>query len=90
MSIVGPRPERPEFLEELSETRPVLDAPPPAQARASRAGRRSGDGYASDHGSTERKLSYDLWYLRHRSLAVDLLVAAKTISKLSSGSSGGR
>ena len=39
---------------------------------------------------TDEKLSYDLWYLRHRSLAVDLLVAAKTISKLSSGSSGGR
>ncbi len=89
MSIVGPRPERPEYLEELSNAVPywtsrhLLKPGITGWAQVS-------DGYASDHESTERKLSYDLWYLRHQSLAVDLLVAAKTISKLSSGSSGGR
>ena len=89
MSIVGPRPERPEYLEELSNAVPywtsrhLLKPGITGWAQVS-------DGYASDHESSERKLSYDLWYLRHQSLAVDLLVAAKTISKLSSGSSGGR
>ena len=43
-------------------------------------------GYASDCASTETKLAYDLWYLRHRSLAIDLLVCAKTVAKLVSGS----
>ena len=88
MSIVGPRPERPEFIDQLSNgvpfwtSRHLLKPGITGWAQVS-------DGYAAEHESTE-KLSYDLWYLRHRSLAVDLLVAAKTISKLSSGSSGGR
>ena len=28
------------------------------------------------------KLSYDLWYLRHRNLTVDLAICAKTFSAL--------
>ena len=42
-------------------------------------------GYASDAEGTVRKLSYDLWYLRHRSLAVDLGICAKTLRALVSG-----
>jgi len=32
--------------------------------------------------ATREKLSYDLYYLKHRSLALDILVALKTITKL--------
>jgi exopolysaccharide biosynthesis polyprenyl glycosylphosphotransferase len=78
MSIVGPRPERPEFLDQLEETVPFwsrrhLLKPGItgwAQLRA---------GYASDSLATEEKLSYDLWYLRHQSLVVDFLICARTL-----------
>jgi lipopolysaccharide/colanic/teichoic acid biosynthesis glycosyltransferase len=36
--------------------------------------------YASDCRGMEEKLSYDLWYLRHRSLLVDVAVCARTVA----------
>jgi exopolysaccharide biosynthesis polyprenyl glycosylphosphotransferase len=77
MSIVGPRPERPEFIELLDTVVPcwgrrLLVKPGItgwAQVRS---------GYAADCESTAVKLSYDLWYLRHRNLVIDLAVCAKT------------
>jgi exopolysaccharide biosynthesis polyprenyl glycosylphosphotransferase len=84
MSIVGPRPERPEFLMLLERSVPYwsrrhLLKPGItgwAQVR---------NGYAADCAGTEEKLSYDLWYLRHRSLLVDLIICVKTFPKLLSG-----
>jgi exopolysaccharide biosynthesis polyprenyl glycosylphosphotransferase len=84
MSIVGPRPERPEFVECLRQTVPFwtrrhLVKPGItgwAQVR---------HGYTSDAAGTAEKLSYDLWYLRHRSLVMDLAICAKTVATLLSG-----
>lgn len=81
MAIVGPRPERPEFGELLDEEVPFwshrhLLKPGVtgwAQIRA---------GYASDALGTVEKLSYDLWYLRHRSLMLDLMICAKTLPRM--------
>jgi exopolysaccharide biosynthesis polyprenyl glycosylphosphotransferase len=81
MSIVGPRPERPEFVEMLEQTVPfwtrrLLVKPGItgwAQLRC---------GYAYDTDSTAEKLSYDLWYLRNRNVVVDLAICAKTVSTL--------
>jgi lipopolysaccharide/colanic/teichoic acid biosynthesis glycosyltransferase len=78
MSLVGPRPERPEFLIELSQripywTRRHLIKPGVtgwAQVR---------QGYAASAEETSVKLSYDLWYLRHRSLTVDLAILLRTL-----------
>jgi exopolysaccharide biosynthesis polyprenyl glycosylphosphotransferase len=77
MSIVGPRPERPEFVRMLESempfwTRRLLIKPGVtgwAQVRT---------GYCADCASCADKLSYDLWYIRHRSLAVDLAVCFRT------------
>jgi len=85
MSIVGPRPERPEFLEQLKDavpfwTRRHLVKPGItgwAQVRR---------GYTADAEGTADKLSYDLWYLRHRSLVIDLAVCVKTFTTLVTGS----
>jgi lipopolysaccharide/colanic/teichoic acid biosynthesis glycosyltransferase len=85
MSVVGPRPERPEFLEPLQEavpfwTRRHLVKPGItgwAQVRR---------GYTADAEGTADKLSYDLWYLRHRSLVIDLAVCVKTFTTLLTGS----
>lgn len=81
MSIVGPRPERPEFLDLLEETVPfwtrrLLVKPGItgwAQLRC---------GYAFDSATAAEKLSYDLWYLRNRNVIVDLAICAKTVSML--------
>jgi lipopolysaccharide/colanic/teichoic acid biosynthesis glycosyltransferase len=35
--------------------------------------------YASDEAGMARKLSYDLWYLRHGSLLMDLAICVRTI-----------
>lgn len=81
MSIVGPRPERPEFLPMLEEavpyfTRRLLVKPGItgwAQLRSD---------YACDCDSAADKLSYDLWYLRNRNLLVDLAICAQTFTSI--------
>jgi lipopolysaccharide/colanic/teichoic acid biosynthesis glycosyltransferase len=81
MSIVGPRPERPEFVALLEEAIPHwtcrhLVKPGItgwAQVR---------HGYAADCDGSERKLSYDLWYLRHQTLLLDLAICFRTIPSL--------
>jgi exopolysaccharide biosynthesis polyprenyl glycosylphosphotransferase len=87
MSLVGPRPERPEFLAELSDrvpywTRRHLIKPGLtgwAQVR---------QGYAASAEETATKLSYDLWYLRHRGLTVDLAVLLRTLLVVMQGEWG--
>jgi exopolysaccharide biosynthesis polyprenyl glycosylphosphotransferase len=79
MSLVGPRPERPEFLAELNArvpywTRRHLVKPGLtgwAQVR---------QGYAASAEATSEKLSYDLWYIRHRSLTVDVAILLRTLA----------
>jgi len=84
MSIVGPRPERPEFLERLNEEVPFW-----SRRHLLKPGitgwAQVHSGYAADPVETEEKLSYDLWYLRHRSFLTDLVICAKTIRTLASG-----
>jgi exopolysaccharide biosynthesis polyprenyl glycosylphosphotransferase len=77
MSIVGPRPERPEFLELLAKEIPFWErrnlVKPGltgwAQVRC---------GYTDDPLGAANKLSHDLYYLKHRSLLLDFAIAAKT------------
>jgi len=81
MSVVGPRPERPEFLELLAATIPFW-----TRRHLLKPGitgwAQINSGYASDCDTTERKLAYDLWYLRHRSLVVDFLICVRTLPRL--------
>jgi lipopolysaccharide/colanic/teichoic acid biosynthesis glycosyltransferase len=77
MSIVGPRPERPELIAMLEAGVPfwcrrLLMKPGMtgwAQVRC---------GYASDCASAADKLSHDFWYMRHGNLAVDVAVCLQT------------
>jgi exopolysaccharide biosynthesis polyprenyl glycosylphosphotransferase len=85
MSIVGPRPERPEFVDLLEETVPFWTRRHLVKPGITGWAQVS-CGYAADSEATLEKLSYDLWYLRHRSLAVDLGICAKTVVALLSGS----
>ena len=85
MSIVGPRPERPEFLELLRETVPfwtrrhLVKPGITGWAQVRR-------GYTSDTSGTAEKLSYDLYYLKYRSLLLDLAIVAQTARIVLSGS----
>jgi exopolysaccharide biosynthesis polyprenyl glycosylphosphotransferase len=83
MSLVGPRPERPEFVELLGSvpfwTRRHLVKPGItgwAQVK---------HGYAADAEGSLEKLSYDLWYIRHRSLTVDLAICGQTVAAVVRG-----
>ncbi len=79
MSLIGPRPERPHFVEQFIERIPYyklrLLVPPGIS------------GWAQvHHGSdlTERdvynKLRFDLYYVRHLSFALDLRIAGRTLA----------
>jgi exopolysaccharide biosynthesis polyprenyl glycosylphosphotransferase len=81
MSIVGPRPERPEFLRMLEQTVPFLARRLLIKPGITGWAQLRCD-YASDSESAANRLSYDLWYLRHRNLTVDLSICAKTFSAL--------
>jgi exopolysaccharide biosynthesis polyprenyl glycosylphosphotransferase len=85
MSIVGPRPERPEFVELLEEQVPFWTRRHLVKPGITGWAQISCGSKADTEGTLE-KLSYDLWYLRHRSLSVDLGICAKTVVALLSGS----
>ncbi len=81
MSMVGPRPERPEFVQMLEASTPFwsrrLLIKPGVTGWAQIC-----SGYAADCEASADKLSYDLWYIRHRNLAVDVAVCLKTATLL--------
>ena len=85
MSIVGPRPERPEFQEELNQSVPYWNArhlvKPGITGWAQIKFK-----YASSMQTSEQKLAYDLYYLRHLSFALDLEIILGTLRSIGKGS----
>ncbi len=79
MSLIGPRPERPVFVKELSEKIPFYEirhaVKPGLTGWAQVRGR-----YAESVDDTLEKLQYDLFYIKHRNLFLDLNILLKTIS----------
>jgi len=81
MSIIGPRPERPFFVKELSQLIPFYETRHTINPGLS--------GWAqvnSRYGSTVKdsliKLQYDLYYIKHRSFFLDLNIIIKTLSTI--------
>ncbi len=78
MSLIGPRPERPELEAELEAGIPHYRKrhwmPPGLSGWAQVCAP-----YAANLEEAELKLSYDLYYLRHWSTGLDLLILLKTI-----------
>jgi sugar transferase (PEP-CTERM system associated) len=81
MGFVGPRPERPEFVPWLSEQIPYFDLRHMirpgltgwAQVRY---------GYGATLEESREKLEYDLYYIKHMSLGLDLLIMFETIKTI--------
>jgi exopolysaccharide biosynthesis polyprenyl glycosylphosphotransferase len=79
MSLVGPRPERPEFVEELARTVPYYTfrlAVPPGLTGWAQVNMAS----AVSTEEHRRKLEYDLYFIRERSLGIYLLTLLRTAS----------
>lgn len=81
LSFVGPRPERPEFVENLKKKIPYYEirhiVKPGITGWA-----QINYKYASSVGDTYEKLQFDLYYLKKRSLILDVLILLKTIKTL--------
>lgn len=79
MAVVGPRPERPNFVLEIAErmpfyeTRHVIKPGLTGWAQVNYA-------YGESIEDSLIKLQYDLYYIKHRSFYLDLNIALKTIT----------
>ncbi|TSC73584.1 MAG: sugar transferase [Parcubacteria group bacterium Gr01-1014_70] len=78
MSFIGPRPERPLYVEELAKTIPFYSIRllvPPGITGWAQINMKN-DASVED---APEKLQYDLYYIKNRSFALDLNIALKTI-----------
>ena len=78
MSLVGPRPERPEFIFSLNEEIPNykrrLDCKPGITGLAQIC-----CGYDSSVSDVAKKLEYDLFYIRNRNILLDIRILLTTL-----------
>ena len=77
MSWVGPRPARPEEVRE--HVREIAHYNLRHEVRPGLTG--FAQVYASDYGNIAEKLAYDLHYIRHRGLCLDLVLFLRSWAK---------
>jgi lipopolysaccharide/colanic/teichoic acid biosynthesis glycosyltransferase len=78
LSIVGPRPEQPHYVEQLKEKLPFYDLR--HLVRPGLTGwAQVKYGYAGDERDALEKLQYDFFYLRRQSIALDLRIVGRTL-----------
>ncbi len=84
MSLVGPRPERPEFVKELKNKIPFYN-----QRLLIKPGLTGWAQINYPYGNTIQdaleKLQYDLYYIKHRNFILDLSIILKTIHTIIKG-----
>jgi sugar transferase (PEP-CTERM system associated) len=84
MSFVGPRPERPFFVDQLSSAIPLY-----AERHAVKPGVTGWAQVKYRYGSSVEdameKLRYDLYYIKHLSIAFDLTIVIDTVKVILSG-----
>jgi sugar transferase (PEP-CTERM system associated) len=78
MSFVGPRPERPEFVEQLAKCVPYYRSRHAVKPGITGWAQLCYSYGASDEDALE-KLQYDLFYVKHRSLIFDLAIVVQTV-----------
>jgi sugar transferase (PEP-CTERM system associated) len=78
MGFVGPRPERPEFVEKLVKEIPYYN-----QRHNVKPGLTGWAQLKYPYGSTtedaQEKLKFDLYYIKHRTLLLDLVILIRTV-----------
>ena len=80
MSFIGPRPERPELVVELEKHIPFYKTRLLVKPGLTGWDQISGNYHSPSVADTIEKLQHDLYYLKHRSIALDLSIMLKTIS----------
>ncbi|MCX6798216.1 MAG: exopolysaccharide biosynthesis polyprenyl glycosylphosphotransferase [Candidatus Falkowbacteria bacterium] len=80
MSFIGPRPERPDLAEYLTQEIPFYRTRLLIKPGLTGWDQISGKYHSPSKADTLEKLQYDLFYLKHRSLYLDLTIALKTLA----------
>lgn len=84
MSLIGPRPEQIPMVEDFERT--IAYYPYRHLVRPGLSGwAQVQQGYVGTREETVTKLSYDLYYVKHCSFALDLLIAVKTMQTILTG-----
>jgi len=78
MSFVGPRPERPQFVEELNEKIPFYDARHRVKPGLMGWAQLKYP-YGASVDDARNKLKYDLYYVKNHSFFIDVLIVIQTV-----------
>jgi len=85
MSLIGPRPEFPALVAEYAKEIPYYNLRhlvKPGLSGWAQIYHHQDPHHGTDVAETRNKLSYDLYYLKHRSLLLDVTIALKTIRRV--------
>ncbi len=81
MSIIGPRPERPVFVKELTSQIPFYEIRHIIKPGLTGWAQVNAN-YGSSTEDALEKLQYDLYYIKHRSFFLDISIVIKTLSTI--------
>jgi lipopolysaccharide/colanic/teichoic acid biosynthesis glycosyltransferase len=84
MSLVGPRPERPYFVEQLTQEIPFYAVRHSVKPGVTGWAQVSYQ-YGSSQEDTVNKLQYDLYYVKNHSLFLDLVILFETVGVVLTG-----
>lgn len=89
LSVVGPRPEQPHYVAELTGKLPFYDLR--HLVRPGLTGwAQVKYGYAGNESDALEKLQYEFWYLRHQSVRTDVRIIGRTIRSVLGSEGSGR
>ncbi|MEI8361153.1 MAG: sugar transferase [bacterium] len=79
MSFIGPRPERPEFITDLEKAIPFYRERMLVKPGVTGWDQVSGEYHSASTEDTIKKLQYDLFYIKNRSIYLDISIMLKTV-----------
>jgi len=82
MSLIGPRPERPEFVEQLHQEIPFYKERLLVKPGLTGWAQVEGPNYGGSKNESLEKLQYDLFYIKNQSFGLDLSITLKTIKTI--------
>ena len=80
MSLIGPRPERPELAKKLEEKIPYYRQRLLVKPGITGWDQVSGEYHSPSYEDTYKKLQYDLYYIKNQSIFLDISIFFKTIT----------
>lgn len=89
LSLIGPRPEKPDLVKKYYQEIPYYHARhlvKPGLSGWAQLKHKNPPKYEADVDKTKDKLSYDLYYVKHRSLLLDIKIALRTLQVMVSQS----